>query len=119
MLLGHAQLVKEAIHPHSLLGVCVSTTYSASIVNSATVACFLDNQETGPPDIMKTSPDVEQQVSNSLEIIQNMLCRLLLSTQNLPPAPAPATPAPAPGPDFSAPPPSSKNGLSAESSSHF
>ncbi|KAJ7193324.1 hypothetical protein GGX14DRAFT_577316 [Mycena pura] len=40
-------------------------TYSASVVDSATVDCFFDTQETGPPDIMNTSPEVEQRVSRS------------------------------------------------------
>jgi hypothetical protein len=48
-------------------------------------------------------------VEGSLESIQDTLCQLLLSTQNLPPAPSPA--APAPGPDFSAPHPAPKTVL--------
>jgi hypothetical protein len=47
-------------------------------------------------------------VEGSLESIQNMLRQLLLSTQNLLPAPAPAAPAPALGPDFLAPHPAPK-----------
>jgi hypothetical protein len=50
-------------------------------------------------------------VKGSLESIQNTLCQLLLSTQNLPPAPAPATLTPALGPDFSAPHPAPKTVL--------
>jgi hypothetical protein len=50
-------------------------------------------------------------VEGSLESIQDTLCQLLLSTQNLLPAPAPAALALALGPDFSAPHPAPKTVL--------
>jgi hypothetical protein len=65
LLLGHGELPQEAVHPHGLLRLRVNATYSASTVESATVACFFDDHDTGPPDIMKTLPDVERRVSKS------------------------------------------------------
>src|SRR6266545_8111977 len=38
-------------------------TYSASTVERATIACLLLLQVTGPPDIVKTYPDVDRLVS--------------------------------------------------------
>ena len=56
-------LVQPILHPNHLCAQQDIATYSALTVDKATVAWRLLLQDTAPPAIMKTYPDVDQQVS--------------------------------------------------------